>query len=66
MERTRIDLFKPHTAQVDSVEGLFRIVAWYGAQWNEVGRILQSYWHILTRSSKLEAIVGPRQVLVAK
>lgn len=31
-----------------------------------MGKILQNHWHILTQSSDLKTIVGPRPFLVAK
>lgn len=66
MQRTRTDHLKPHTAQIENVEGPVRINTRYGAQWNEVDKIHPNHWHLLTRSKDLKAIVGPRPFLVAK
>lgn len=65
-EKMRSDLLKPHCTTSEIPESSLRIITKFGEQWKELGKVIGDHWHILTRSSDLKDIVGPRPYLVAK
>lgn len=52
--------------KTSSKESPLRIITTYRAQWEQVRNVLQKHWGILTKSSALTDIVGPRPQLVAR
>lgn len=64
--KTRKDLLLIRDPASSAQERPVRLIMQYGAQWNQIGSILRNHWHILTRPSGMEDIVGSRPHMVPK
>lgn len=55
--KCRSDLIRPGSAQQGTPEGPVGIITKFGAQWNDLNKILNEHWHILTCSTDLKDIL---------
>lgn len=60
---TREDLLQPKMQRNDSQ---IKIVTWYNNQWNDLYKVFNSNWHLLTLDPKISSYITERPQLVAR